>query len=101
MAAGAPSRSSAACAIWCGGPRYAHICTASSPRGFAAPIAGAPALAADLPLAGAVERLRSAVAGFRAWDKPMAPHLVYGACSKSEYEQLHAMHFAEHLAAFR
>ena len=65
-----------------------------------APIAGAPALPADVDLASALARLRGAIAAFRAFDGPLAPHLAYGVCSKSEYEALHAMHVADHLRAW-
>jgi hypothetical protein len=63
-------------------------------------LAGAPALAADADLAGALARLRGAIAAFRAWEGALAPHLAYGVCSKAEYEALHAMHVADHLKAW-
>ena len=63
-----------------------------------APIAGAPPID-DLPLAEAARRLREAIAAFRAADAgSLQPHLAYGPCTKDEYEALHCMHLADHMA---
>jgi hypothetical protein len=64
---------------------------------LAAPVAGAPALPPELALADARDRLRAAVAAFRAHPGPFAPHLAYGACSKDEYARLHLLHVEDHL----
>jgi hypothetical protein len=66
----------------------------------AAPLAGAPAVPADVDLASSRARLRAAIAAFRGFEGALAPHLAYGACSKSEYEALHSMHVADHLRAW-
>jgi hypothetical protein len=58
---------------------------------------GMPPISGDVPFAGAVERLRAAIGAFRSYAGELAPHPVFGACSKVEYEQLHAMHVADHL----
>lgn len=60
---------------------------------------GLPPIGGDTPVTAAVERLRAAIAAFRNHGGPLAPHPVYGDCDKSEYEQLHAMHVADHLTA--
>ncbi len=65
----------------------------------AAPVAGAPALDATVPVASAKVRLRVAIAAFHAHGGPFAPHLVYGRCSRDEYERLQCMHVADHLRA--
>ncbi len=67
---------------------------------LAAPLAGAPPLPADADLASAMARLRGAIATFRTYPGPFGPHLAYGACTKAEYEALHSMHVADHLAAW-
>jgi hypothetical protein len=66
-----------------------------------APIPGAPALPPDLTRDAAVARLQSAVGQFRAHRGPLAPHFAYGSVSRADYEKLHAMHAADHLAAVR
>ena len=58
----------------------------------------APALDPHAALPSAVARLRQAIAAFRAHPGALAPHLAYGACTKAEYEALHAMHLADHLS---
>lgn len=73
-------------------------------RGFmkhdtTAPIAGAPDLPADLPIADAVTRLRAAIDEFGGHRDEPQPHLAYGRCSRAEYERLHAMHIADHWTA--
>jgi hypothetical protein len=62
-----------------------------------APIDGAPEIPSAVSFAEAAARLRKAIESFRAHQGPLAPHFAYGACSKVEYEQLHAMHAANHL----
>jgi hypothetical protein len=64
-----------------------------------APIPGAPPLPSDLTLEAAVTLLQSAVGQFRAHRGPLAPHFAYGSVSRADYEKLHAMHAADHLAA--
>ena len=66
---------------------------------LADPIPGAPAL--DAPdAAAALARLRHAVQGFAAHGGALQPHFAYGALSKPQYEQAHAMHLAQHVSAF-
>lgn len=67
---------------------------------LAEPIPGAPVLDTTFEPARALERLRSAVLGFRQWTGLLKPHFAYGALSKNEYELAHAMHLANHLSAF-
>lgn len=67
---------------------------------LAEPIPGAPALAADSAAAAAMARLRQAVTDFHQSTQPLRPHFAYGDLSKSEYEQAHAMHLANHFSAF-
>ena len=67
---------------------------------LAAPIPGAPALDAQVPAAEALDRLRQAIARFRAWNGPLQPHFAYGALDKAAYEHAHAMHLANHFSAF-
>lgn len=63
-----------------------------------APIPGAPA-PQPVPVPEAAARLRRAIEAFRGHDGPLAPHLAYGACTRAEYDALHALHVADHLAA--
>jgi hypothetical protein len=67
----------------------------------AAPVAGAPDLDRGVALDDARVRLRAAIAAFRAHTTDFAPHLVYGRCTRDEYEQLQSMHVADHLRARR
>lgn len=60
-----------------------------------APIPGAPALALDT-LPEALQRLRGAIARFRAHDGPLAPHFAYGELDHAAYSRAHLMHFADH-----
>lgn len=70
-------------------------------HGLDAAIPGAPALESP-NLRAALERLRRAIARFEAAEpSALKPHLAYGPCDKREYEALHAMHLADHLAAAR
>ena len=64
------------------------------------PIPGAPLLDAHADPAAALQRLRTAVADFQAFDKALQPHFAYGALSKKDYEHAHAMHLANHFSAF-
>jgi hypothetical protein len=65
-----------------------------------APIPGAPPVAIAGGPDEAARRLRAAMAAFLAWQGPLRPHFAYGALGKAAYERAHAMHLAEHLAAF-
>lgn len=68
---------------------------------LAEPIPGAPALDASTPDASAaLARLRKAVQDFATHAGPLHPHFAYGALSRAQYEQAHAMHLANHLSAF-
>lgn len=68
---------------------------------LAEPIPGAPALSASAASASAMlARLRTAAQHFEDHTEPLQPHFAYGALSKAQYEQAHAMHLANHLSAF-
>ena len=68
---------------------------------LAEPIPGAPVLDASLPDASAaLARLHKAVQDFAAHAGRLHPHFAYGALSKAQYEQAHAMHLANHLSAY-
>lgn len=62
-----------------------------------AAIAGAPALSLS-DASAAANRLKQAIAAFRAHEGTLAEHLAYGACSKADYEALHAMHVTDHFS---
>ena len=66
------------------------------------PIPGAPALPADTDTdtAATLARLQTAAQAFRDHNGPLQPQFAYGALSKAEYEQAHAMHLANHFSAF-
>jgi hypothetical protein len=64
-----------------------------------APVAGTGPADPRVTLDAARARLRDAIAKFRAHTGAFAPHLVYGACTKDEYERLQSMHVADHLRA--
>ncbi|PJI97401.1 uncharacterized protein DUF1569 [Acidovorax sp. 69] len=65
------------------------------------PIPGAPVLDASAPdAAAALARLRKAAQDFAAYSGTLHPHFAYGALSRVQYEQAHAMHLANHLSAF-
>lgn len=66
-----------------------------------AAVAGAPALDAGASVDAARARLRAAIATFRAHAGAYAPHLVYGSCTRDEYERLMSMHVADHLRRVR
>jgi hypothetical protein len=63
-------------------------------------IPGAPSLDAS-SAAETVDRLKQALLAFKQWDAPLRPHFAYGDLSKSEYEQAHAMHLANHFSVFQ
>lgn len=63
-----------------------------------APIPGAPALATAISLEESVTELRKSFEAFGNHNKEFAPHFAYGNLTKSEYEQAHAMHIANHLS---
>jgi len=65
------------------------------------PIPGAPALAAMAAAAPALERLEASIRAFVQWPGPLRPHFAYGALTRAQYEQAHALHLANHLSAFR
>jgi hypothetical protein len=69
-------------------------------HGLAEPIPGAPVLAADVPLAAAIERLQKALADFEAHTGALAPHFAYGALDKPQYTRAHLMHLANHWQEF-
>jgi hypothetical protein len=45
--------------------------------------------------------LEAAIERFRKHVGPLAPHPFYGDCTAEEYEQLHAIHVADHLRSLR
>lgn len=67
-------------------------------HGLGDPIPGAPALRAATVEEG-LQQLEAAVARFLSHPGPLAPHFVYDTLSKAEYDRVHAMHLANHMAA--
>ncbi len=67
---------------------------------LAEPIPGAPSSDASIDAASATARLQRAVQDFRGRNEPLRPHFAYGELTKSEYDQAHAMHLANHFSAF-
>lgn len=65
------------------------------------PIPGSPPLADNVPLASASLRLLAACQQFMQWERPLQPHFAYGNLNHTQYEQAHAMHLANHFAAFQ
>lgn len=63
----------------------------------AAAIAGAPDVDRATPAAVGAQRLRAAIALFRAHPGELQPHFVYGRVDRARYERVHAMHIANHL----
>jgi uncharacterized protein DUF1569 len=61
-------------------------------------IPGAPALP-DGTLQEGLTRLRGAIARFQGHRGDLAPHFAYGPVTREQYEQVHAMHLANHLSA--
>lgn len=66
-----------------------------------APIPGSPAIADHTPLDQATLRLLTACQQFMQWQAPLQPHFAYGPLTHAAYEQAHALHLANHFAAFR
>jgi hypothetical protein len=64
---------------------------------LSAPIDGAPALNATLPVPDAVDVLGEAIALFTSHTGELASHPAYGPCTHDEFARLHAMHIIEHL----
>jgi hypothetical protein len=67
---------------------------------LAEPIPGAPSLDAAIDAVSATARLQRAIQDFRSGNGPLRPHFAYGALTRSEFEQAHAMHLANHFSAF-
>ena len=63
----------------------------------AAPIPGAPDVDRQTTTAAGTQRLKDAIALFRAHPGPLRPHVVYGPVDRARYERVHAMHIANHL----
>jgi hypothetical protein len=63
-------------------------------------IPGGASLDANAANTVAVAALKKAIDTFEKHAGPLHPHFAYGALSKAEYEQAHAMHIANHLSAF-
>ncbi len=68
---------------------------------LAAPIPKAPEPPASSTLADGISRLRRAIAAFRSHPGELAPHFAYGKVTREQYEQVHAMHVANHLEKVR
>lgn len=66
----------------------------------AAQIPGLPVPEDSTELAPAAARLRAALDAFEAHPGPHAPHFAYGRLTRSQYALAHAMHLADHFAAF-
>lgn len=64
------------------------------------PIPGAPALLTQADPQTALAELHEAIEAFHRHTGDLQPHFAYGRLSKAEYELAHAMHLANHLAAF-
>jgi hypothetical protein len=62
-------------------------------------IPGAPTLNAELSLKSAVQGLLDAMDAFTAFQSALAPHFVYGALDRADYERAHLMHLANHWQA--
>jgi hypothetical protein len=62
-------------------------------------IPGAPTLADETDVKGALRRLRQSVDAFQATSGPLQPHFAYGELRKPDYELAHAMHLANHFSA--
>lgn len=65
---------------------------------LAAPVPGSPALQTEGTTAEGIAILETAIAKFKAFDKPLQPHLFFGTLTKEEYNQYFAMHIADHLS---
>ena len=64
------------------------------------PIPGAPALRPQADPQAALAELHQAIEAFHRHSSELQPHFAYGQLSKAEYELAHAMHLANHFAAF-
>ena len=62
-----------------------------------APIPGASDVDRTTSLADGAQRLRAAIAQFRAHAGVLQPHVVYGQVDRPGYEAVHSMHIANHL----
>ncbi len=62
------------------------------------PIPGAPSLNGETDASLAIARLQTAVQVFNTHSAPLAKHFAYGTLDKTQYEQAHAMHLAEHFS---
>ncbi len=65
------------------------------------PIPGAPALAADVALKDAVQRLLDALDRFEQHTGALRPHFAYGELDKAQYTRAHLMHLANHWQLLR
>jgi hypothetical protein len=63
------------------------------------PVPGAAAITDDGDVAEAFAALRESIRAFRAHEGDLAPHFMFDVLDKPSYEQLHAMHIADHLSA--
>lgn len=63
-------------------------------------IPGASTLDANAASSVAVASLRKAIGTFTSYTGVLHPHFAFGTLTKSEYEQAHAMHIANHLSGF-
>lgn len=66
-------------------------------HGLSEAIPGAPAIDRGEDVSAAWQRFRDSMVRFKNHQGSLAPHFAYGALSKVEYEQAHAMHFYNHL----
>jgi hypothetical protein len=64
-----------------------------------AAIPGAPAIDPQLPFSEGAQRLKAAIALFRAHPGPFAPHFAYGHVDRARYEAVQSLHVANHLSA--
>ena len=64
------------------------------------PIPGAPALRPQADPQVALAELHQTIDAFHRHTDELQPHFAYGRLSKAEYELAHAMHLANHFAAF-
>jgi hypothetical protein len=64
-------------------------------------IPGAGTLDANAAPTLAVATLRKSIETFLAFTGPLQPHFAYGDLTRSQYEQAHIMHIANHLTAFK
>lgn len=68
-------------------------------HGVANAIPGAPEISQTTSFDDGRDRLRAAIAAFRAHAGALPPHFAYGACTKDEYAVLHLLHVEDHLRA--